>query len=49
MPPMTFALMLAAVLAAAGATVALWAWTGLGAVWLALPALGAAHLIRRRT
>ncbi|MFN3937394.1 MAG: hypothetical protein ACK4KW_07420 [Gemmobacter sp.] len=48
MPARTFALLILTVLAAAGATVALWQASGLPALALALPALAGVALLWRR-
>lgn len=47
MPPALFWSLILGVIAAAGVTIALWAWSGLPALWLALPALVLALLLRK--
>ncbi|MEO8243212.1 MAG: hypothetical protein ABI832_12965 [bacterium] len=47
MPVQTFAVLLIAVIAAAGVTIALATWLGLNFLWLALAALLAAVAVRR--
>lgn len=47
MPPALFWTLILGVIATAGVTIALWAWSGLAAPWLALPALLLALVLRR--
>lgn len=47
MPPAPFWTLILGVIAAAGLTIALWAWSGLPALVLALPALVLALVVQR--